>query len=54
MAFKRKKWNGELYLHCRSLEFIHPVKNELVRITAEPPEDLIWNGFLEVAEQPKI
>ena len=37
----------EIYLHCRALEFVHPVKKELVRIEADLPDDQIWNLFAE-------
>jgi 23S rRNA pseudouridine1911/1915/1917 synthase len=37
--------DGNIYLHCRSLAFEHPVKKEPVFITAEPPKDQIWKLF---------
>lgn len=37
--------DGCIHLHCRSMEFIHPVKNEPVKIVAEPPKDQIWDLF---------
>jgi len=32
-------------LHCRSMSFIHPVKNEPVTIEAEAPRKFPWNLF---------
>lgn len=34
-----------IHLHCRSLEFIHPIKKEKVLIKADPPSEQIWNLF---------
>ena len=34
--------NGSIYLHARSLEFIHPVKKERVRFTAPFPNYDLW------------
>ncbi|MEM7107789.1 MAG: RluA family pseudouridine synthase [Bacteroidota bacterium] len=34
-----------IYLHARSLEFLHPVKKEPVRIDAGIPKDQIWQLF---------
>jgi 23S rRNA pseudouridine1911/1915/1917 synthase len=35
--------NGCIYLHCRSMSFMHPVKNVKVTFTAEVPDDRLWN-----------
>lgn len=47
-GFKQPNRDGSIYLHCRSMEFIHPIKNEPVKITAQPPEDQMWENFLRV------
>ncbi|MGB0896380.1 MAG: RluA family pseudouridine synthase [Flavobacteriaceae bacterium] len=39
---KRSNKDGGIHLHARHLEFIHPVKKELVKITAPLPKDPIW------------
>jgi 23S rRNA pseudouridine1911/1915/1917 synthase len=45
-----------IYLHCGKMEFVHPVKNEPVVITAEFPRDRLWSkigklvNFDEVSE----
>jgi 23S rRNA pseudouridine1911/1915/1917 synthase len=35
-------------LHAKSLEFIHPVKKELVKFRAPLPDDGFWNYFSEL------
>lgn len=49
-GFVRPNRDGSIHLHCRSLEFIHPVKKEPVIIKADPPEDMLWNKFYGVLE----
>lgn len=46
------KYGGEksedksaIYLHSRSVEFVHPVKKENVRVDAKTPKDQIWSLF---------
>ncbi len=34
-----------IHLHSRYLEFEHPVKKELIKITAPLPKDQVWNLF---------
>ncbi len=47
-GFPRMQWKGNINLHSRSLEFIHPVKKEPVKIVADPPkDDQIWRMFNE-------
>lgn len=38
-------FDGSIHLHCRSLEFEHPVKKEPVKIVADPPHDEVWSMF---------
>ena len=40
---KRSNKDGGIHLHARHLEFIHPVKKELIKITAPLPNDPIWD-----------
>ncbi len=47
-GFDRTNENGSVHLHARKLEFMHPVKKEPVVIIAPPPEDPVWNAFLEI------
>ncbi len=44
---KRSNPDASIHLHARMLEFVHPVKNEPVRIVADPPDESLWNSFLE-------
>jgi len=49
-GYKQANRDGSIHLHCRSLEFIHPVKKERVYFEADPPDDPLWNMFLNVFE----
>ena len=40
--------DGNIFLHSRALEFIHPVKKEPVRILADPPENREWATLEDV------
>ncbi|MFT4662921.1 MAG: 23S rRNA pseudouridine1911/1915/1917 synthase [Patiriisocius sp.] len=40
-----KSKNGRLYLHARTIEFMHPTKKELMKITAPLPQDVLWRKF---------
>lgn len=42
---KRSNPNGSISLHARSIEFIHPVSKELIKITAPVPEEPLWQSF---------
>ena len=42
-GFPRSNPNGGISLHARNVEFIHPVSNELIQITAPvPKDDNLW------------
>jgi len=45
-GYSRSNDDGSISLLARKLEFIHPVKNEPVSITAHLPEGDIWNLFV--------
>ncbi len=47
-GFKRPNSDGSIHLHARSIEFMHPVKNELLTISADPPNDPVWNAFMKI------
>ncbi len=49
-GFPRSNKDGGISLHARSLEFIHPVKKEAVKIVAPPPKDNVWDAFLGALE----
>jgi len=45
-GFPRSNPNGGISLHARSVEFIHPVSKEKIRLTAPVPEDdKLWKAF---------
>lgn len=45
-GFDRSNADGGIHLHARVLSFVHPVKNELLKIEAVPPQDTIWDACL--------
>lgn len=45
----RSNPGGGISLHAREIEFIHPVLKEKLKIIANPPKDVLWNEFLEMA-----
>jgi 23S rRNA pseudouridine1911/1915/1917 synthase len=47
-GFERSNRDGSISLHARALEFIHPVKNENVKIVAPPPEEKLWSILSEL------
>ena len=47
-GFERPNENSRsIHLHARKIEFIHPVKNEKIKIIAPVPDDVIWKYFEE-------
>jgi len=42
-GFNRSNKGGGISLHAREITFTHPVSKELIHITAETPDDPIWN-----------
>ncbi len=42
---KRSNPDGSISLHARSIEFIHPVSKEHIKITAPLPNDNLWKSF---------
>lgn len=44
-GFDRTNEDGSIHLHARSIQFIHPVKGEDIRLTASVPNEVIWNFF---------
>jgi len=46
-GYNRSNEDGGISLLARKLEFIHPVKNEPVSITAHLPENDVWNVFVD-------
>lgn len=50
-GFPRSNVDGGIHLHARSVEFIHPVKNELITITAPLPNEPVWNQVARITAQ---
>ena len=44
-GFNRSNKNGGIHLHARKIEFIHPVKKEIVSFIAPIPNDVVWSFF---------
>ena len=44
-GFPRSNKDGSISLHARSIEFTHPVKDEVIKVAAPVPKDAIWNHF---------
>ena len=42
---KRSNPDGSISLHARSVEFIHPVSKQPIKVTAPVPEDPLWKSF---------
>ena len=43
-GFDRSNKNGSIHLHARSIEFLHPVKKETIKILAPTFEDAVWDA----------
>ena len=44
---KRSNPDGGICLHARKIEFIHPVRNENICITAPVPDDALWRALTQ-------
>ena len=44
-GFPRSNPDGSICLHARTVQFVHPVSKEMIRLTAPVPEGNLWNGF---------
>lgn len=49
-GYPRSNKDGSIGLHARSVEFLHPVSKEDLRIIAPPPADKLWSHFVEMTE----
>ena len=43
----RSNPGGGIHLHARQVSFMHPVRKELLTITADPPADALWRAALD-------
>ncbi|MEI6433282.1 MAG: RNA pseudouridine synthase [Bacteroidota bacterium] len=46
-GYPRSNPGGFIHLHARKIEFLHPVQKNTMIITADPPDDKLWQYFLE-------
>ncbi len=46
-GFDRSNKDKSIHLHARKVEFIHPVKKEVIVIIAPPPNEVLWNEFMK-------
>lgn len=44
----RSNPDGGIHLHARRIVFTHPVRRTPVEITADPPQDPLWDYFLHI------
>ena len=44
-GYPRSNPNGGINLHARKIQFVHPVKNEKIDLTAPTPDDPLWKIF---------
>ena len=44
---KRTNTDKSIHLHARSLEFVHPVKKEIIQIIAPPPKNILWDIIIK-------
>ncbi|WP_421799630.1 RluA family pseudouridine synthase [Haliscomenobacter sp.] len=49
-GYSQANQDGSIYLHCRSMSFLHPVKQEPVTITADAPNERMWNQMSALGE----
>ena len=43
MAFLDLNKDGSIHLHSRKIELLHPVTKKIIKITANPPKNIIWD-----------
>ncbi|MCX6278308.1 MAG: RNA pseudouridine synthase, partial [Bacteroidetes bacterium] len=46
-GYPRSNPGGFIHLHARKIEFLHPVQKNMAVITADPPDDKLWQYFLQ-------
>lgn len=49
-GYSQANQDGCIYLHCRSMSFMHPVKQELITVTADAPNERMWNQMSALGE----
>ena len=46
----RSNKDGSIHLHARKIEFIHPIKKEVVSFEAPVPDEQLWNVFRKLLQ----
>jgi 23S rRNA pseudouridine1911/1915/1917 synthase len=46
-GFPRSNKGGGICLHARKVSFLHPVQKKMISIIAPPPNDNLWNFFIQ-------
>lgn len=49
-GYSQANQDGSIYLHCRSMSFLHPVQQTPVTITADAPNERMWNQMNALGE----
>lgn len=44
-GFSTSNPDSSISLHARSVEFLHPIKKEIIKVTAPVPDDILWSFF---------
>ena len=50
-GFDRTNKDKSIHLHARKIDFMHPVKKELISITAPTPNDVLWKTIKIIEDQ---
>ncbi len=53
-GFPRANSDKGIHLHARKVEFEHPVKKEQTVITADPPNEVLWNEFMNLLRNNSV
>ena len=46
-GFERSNLDGSIHLHARNISFIHPVSNQLIDVSAPPPDEVLWKECIK-------
>lgn len=49
-GFPTPNKDSSIHLHCKNISFEHPVKKELVNLTASVPKDQVWKMFQSIED----
>jgi len=52
-GFPRSNPDASISLHARKVAFVHPVSNEALEITAQPPQEPLWDYFVNLLDEPR-